>query len=67
MKCIVSEKIKAKLDKYKFVGYLKEIIGYYLYHLVEKKCLSKNMLYFFLIFLEGKNKKKIELEKVQEP
>jgi hypothetical protein len=35
MKCIVSEKLKAKLDKYKFVGYPKEIIGYYLYHLVE--------------------------------
>jgi len=40
IKHIVSEKLGAKLDKHKFVGYLKEIIGYYLYHPVEQKFLS---------------------------
>jgi len=47
MKCIVSKKLVAKLDKYKFMRYLKEIIEYYLYHPVEKKCLFQNMLPFY--------------------
>jgi hypothetical protein len=34
------KKLKAKSNKYKFVGYQKTIIGYYLYHSVEKKSLS---------------------------
>jgi hypothetical protein len=37
IKCIVSKKLVAKLDKYKFMRYLKETIEYYLYHPVEKK------------------------------
>lgn len=41
VKCIVFEKLWAKSDKYKFVGYLKEIIGYYLYHFFKQKCLSQ--------------------------
>ena len=44
MKCIVSKKLGAKLDECKFVGYSKETIGYYLYHPVEQKYLSQNML-----------------------
>jgi hypothetical protein len=44
MKCIVSEKLRAKLDECKFVGYSKETIWYYLYQPVEQKYLSQNML-----------------------
>jgi hypothetical protein len=43
---IIFEKMGAKSNKYKFVEYPKETIGYYLYHPVEKKYLSKNMLPF---------------------
>jgi hypothetical protein len=32
MKCIVSIKIKAQLDKCKFMGYSKETIEFYFYH-----------------------------------
>jgi hypothetical protein len=46
VKSIVSENIRVKSDKYKFMKYPKETIGYYLYHLVEKTCLSQNMLPF---------------------
>jgi hypothetical protein len=35
VKCIVSEKLRAKSDKYKFIGYLKEPIGNYSYDLVK--------------------------------
>jgi len=37
MKHIVSEKLGAKLDKYKFMIYSKELIGYHFYYLVEQK------------------------------
>jgi hypothetical protein len=37
VKHFISEKLGAKLDKYKFMRYLKETIEYYLYHPVEKK------------------------------
>jgi len=43
---IIFEKMGAKLNKYKFMEYPKETIGYYLYHPVEKKYLSQNMLPF---------------------
>jgi hypothetical protein len=46
VKRIVSENIGVKSDKYKFMGYPKETIGYYLYHPIEKTCLSQNMLPF---------------------
>jgi hypothetical protein len=32
----VSEKLKAKSDKYKFMGYSKETVGYHSYNLVEQ-------------------------------
>jgi DNA-directed RNA polymerase subunit L len=37
MKRIVSEKLGAKSDNYKFVEYPKELVGYYLYHPIEQK------------------------------
>jgi hypothetical protein len=43
---IIFENMGAKSNKYKFVEYLKETIEYYLYHLIEKKYLSQNMLPF---------------------
>ena len=46
VKRIVSENIGVKSDIYKFMGYPKETIGYYLYYPVEKTCLSQNMLSF---------------------
>jgi hypothetical protein len=33
----VSEKLEAKSDKYKFVGYPKQTAGYYFYHSVKQK------------------------------
>jgi hypothetical protein len=42
----LEKELGVKSDKYKFVGYLKENIGYYLYHLVKQKFLSQNMLPF---------------------
>lgn len=44
VKCLVSDKLRAKLDKSKFMGYSKEIIGYYFYYSIEKNCLSQNTL-----------------------
>jgi hypothetical protein len=46
VKHILFEKLGVKLDKYKFVGYPKETIGYYLYHPVEQKYLYQNILHF---------------------
>jgi hypothetical protein len=46
VKHILFERLGVKLDKYKFVGYPKETIGYYLYHPVEQKCLYQNTLHF---------------------
>jgi hypothetical protein len=42
----VSEKLGDKSDKYKFVGYPKENIRYYLYRHIKQKCFSQNMLPF---------------------
>jgi hypothetical protein len=42
----VSEKLGDKSDKYKFMGYPKENIRYYLYHHIKQKCFSQNMLPF---------------------
>jgi hypothetical protein len=42
----VSEKLGVKSDKYKFVGYPKENIIYYLYCHIKQKCFSQNMLPF---------------------
>jgi hypothetical protein len=33
----VSEKLEAKSDKYKFMGYPKQTAGYYFYHSIEQK------------------------------
>jgi len=41
VKHIVSEKLGAKSYKNKFVWYLKNFIGYYLYYPIEKKYVSK--------------------------
>jgi nucleoside diphosphate kinase len=46
MKHNVFEKLGAKLDKYKFLGYPKQTTEYYFYHHVEQKIFSQNMLYF---------------------
>jgi len=54
MKRIVSEKLGAKLDNYKFVEYPKESVGYYLYHLIEQKIMfiSKYTTLSMLSFAE---------------
>ena len=36
MKHIVFENLEAKSDKYKFMGYSKETVGYHSYNLVEQ-------------------------------
>jgi hypothetical protein len=63
------KKLRIKSNKYKFIGYPKGIIGYYLHHLVEKKCLSQYILPFLKkkLFLKGVVRGKIELDEVQEP
>lgn len=68
MKRLVSDKLRTKSDKCKFVGYPKETIGYYFYHPIEKMCFSQICyLYRKAFSFEKINGSQIELEKVQEP
>jgi hypothetical protein len=47
VKHIVSEKLVAKLDTCKFVGYLKESIGYYFYHPIKQKMFVSKYVTFW--------------------
>ena len=47
VKYIVSKKLGIKSYKNKFVWYLQNFIGYYLYYPIEKKYLSQNMLLYY--------------------
>jgi hypothetical protein len=69
VKHIVSEKLWAKSNKYKFIGFLKKTIRYYLYHLVEQKCFISEHATFLekKHVLERSSGKTIELEEVEEP
>jgi len=58
MKHIVSEKLGVKSDNYKFVGYPKELVGYYFYDLIEQKVFVSK----YVTFLE----KEFVLEKSSE-
>lgn len=51
MNCLIFDKVGAKLDKYKFVEYLKKKILLLLFYW--KKCLSQNIYIFLNIFFEG--------------
>jgi len=44
VKYIVFEKLWAKPDNCKFVGYLKEFVGYYFYHPIEQKVFVSTFL-----------------------
>jgi hypothetical protein len=55
---IVSEKLGVNSDNYKFVGYPKELIGYYFYDLIEQKVFVSK----YVTFLE----KEFVLEKSSE-
>ena len=46
VKNIEGHKVSARLEKYKFVGYLKESIGYYFYHPTQQKVLLEGMSFF---------------------
>jgi hypothetical protein len=60
------EKLGARSDKCKFVGYPKKIAGYYFYHSIEQKIfISKHATFLEKEFiLEMSNERKIKLEKV---
>ena len=69
VKRVVSDKLEAKSDKCYFVGYPKETMGYYFYHLLEQKVfVSKHAIFLEKEFLQRKDSEsKIELEEVQKP
>ena len=69
MKHDESDKLGARSDKYNFVGYPKEIKGYYFYHSLERKVFVSRHAIFLEneILLGKKSESKIELDEAQEP
>ena len=67
-KQILSYKLEAKSNKYMFVGYLKERMGYQFYNSLEQKVyVSKHVVFLEKEFLlRDSGKKKVELEEVQD-
>ena len=62
-----TDKLGLRSDKCIFIGYLKEIKGYYFYLADEKKVFMSNKAYFLekKFLSEGISASKIELDKVQ--
>jgi hypothetical protein len=69
MKRIVFKNLRVGLNNCKFVGYLKESIGYYFYHPIEYKVFVSEYVTFLekQFVLEMSNWREIELKKVQKP
>ena len=55
MKCIISEQLGVKSDKYKFIRYPKETIMYYFLHLLSEMFISKHVTFLEKkkLFLKG--------------
>ena len=60
-------KLNARSEKYKFVGYSKESIGYYFYNPTQQKVfIDRHAVFLEKEFIqEGGNRRSIELEEVQ--
>ena len=67
MKNIDRHKLDARLEKYKFVGYPKESIGYYFYNPTQQKMfVSRYTIFLEKEFIqEGDSVRSVELEEVQ--
>jgi hypothetical protein len=68
VKQLQSDKLTPKSDKYVFVGYPKETLGYYFYHRSEGKVfIARNGVFLQKEFLKReKSKQKVYLEEVQD-
>ncbi|KAL2490948.1 Retrotransposon protein [Abeliophyllum distichum] len=68
LKRVESDKLEAKSDKYLFVGYPKETVGYYFYNPIEMKVIiSKHVVFLDKRFILRRNSgSKVDLEEVQE-
>ena len=66
MKNIDGHKLSAKLEKYRFVGYPKESIGYYFYHPTQQKIfVGRHAIFWEKEFIqEGDSGRIIKLEEV---
>ena len=66
VKCLKTNKLKPRSDKYLFVSYPKEIKGYYFYLANEQKMFVSNRTVFLKKnFEEGTNGTKVELDEVR--
>jgi hypothetical protein len=68
VKCLMSDKLTPKLNKYFFVGYSRETRGYYFYNEVEGKVsVARNGVFMEKGFLsKGVSGIKVQLEEIQE-
>jgi hypothetical protein len=68
VKCLMSDKLTPKSDKYLFVGYLRETKGYYFYNKAEGKVfIAHNGVFMEKEFLSnGVSGSKVQLEEIQE-
>jgi hypothetical protein len=68
VKCLMSDKLTLKLDKYFFVGYSREIKGYYFYNKAEGKVfVAHNDVFIEKESLsKGVSGSKVQLEEIQE-
>ena len=66
MKNIDGHKLDARSEKYRFVGYLKESIGYYFYNPTQEKVfIGRHVIFLEKEFIqEGGSGRSVELEKV---
>ena len=69
VKRIVSDKLDAKFEKYLFIGYPKETIGYQFYKILEQRLfVSKHVVFLEKEFLLRKDSgSKVNLGEVQDP
>jgi hypothetical protein len=67
VKCLMSDKLTLKSDKYFFVGYLRETKGYYFYNKAEGKVfVARNGVFMKKEFLsKGVSGSKVQLEEIQ--
>jgi hypothetical protein len=68
VKCLMSDKLTLKSDKYFFVGYPRETKGYYFYNKAEGKVfVAHNGVFREKEFLsKGVSRRKVQLEEIQE-
>ena len=66
MKNIDGHKLSTRSEKYKFVSYPKESIGYYYHPTQQKVFIGKHAIFLEKEFIQKRgNRKFVELEKVQ--